>query len=460
MAFFKTNTTYETPRPSLVADFANSKRMHPAFRFTRSGSARYHGPDGAMMEAKNNQPRFDHGIPTYYQEAGQAQLTGNPGANEQARITDGNYTSKGVLLEGASTNLLTYSNDFGGGFSSGGSNPPTAGTTTAPPGLYPGQSCAYVTWAAGTYATSYGGSRAIGNSFNFSQNVPQTRSFYIRLNRQLTGDESIFVYHTGSYASHSLGTINANNSDMFYDRWVRVILTDTVTIGNGSAYLTVFLNNATINSDLTVYFANGQVENNVSTATSYIHTEASAQTRQAENLYLPRMRQQSWFNPRDWSFVCDYYTNQPAPGSASRIMYDGRDPTYLNMLGENQSASIGAFNGGTSSLLDTNDPRHPYSQSTNDLKYRDKRQFAFRCFTHEATTGNIGEGDQVSLNGIVSSRARTGLNSTKSWHNPSEIYFFPPVSVAGQASVRMGHLSYFAYYPFAITEDALGELTR
>lgn len=462
MAFYKTNTTYETPRPSLVADFANSKRMHPAFRFYRSGTARYHGHDGRMMEAQHNQPRFDHGFPTLYIEDGQSALNGNSGANEQSRITDGNYTSKGLLMEGSSTNLTLGSDDFNGGFHAGGSNPPTAaGTMTAPEGLYYGQSCAYVTWAAGSYSTGYSGSRATGDSAttSFTQNVVQTRSFYIRLSRQLTGNERFTLYYTGSYASHTVGAISVNNSDMFSDRWVRVAISDAVSAGSGGAYLTIYLNDATINSDLTVYFANGQVENATSVS-SYIPTQGSTVTRSNETLGLRSMRQQTWFNGKDWSFICDYYVNQPAPGSASRIMYDERDATYLNMLGENNGCGIGAFNGGSGASLDTNDPRHPAAGSTNDEKYRGKRQYGFRCFTHEDYPGNIGEGDQIALNGIVSNRSYSAYNSTRSWHNPDQLWFFPPVSIIGQASVRMGHLSYFAYYPFAITEAALGELTR
>ena len=56
-------SSFPTDSPSLVLDFANSRRLDPRITFTRAATgnvASYMGPDGLVKFAGPNQPRFDH----------------------------------------------------------------------------------------------------------------------------------------------------------------------------------------------------------------------------------------------------------------------------------------------------------------------------------------------------------------------------------------------------------------
>lgn len=56
-------SSYPTDSPSLVLDFANSRRLDPRITFTRAQTGNissYMGPDGLIKYAGPDQPRFDH----------------------------------------------------------------------------------------------------------------------------------------------------------------------------------------------------------------------------------------------------------------------------------------------------------------------------------------------------------------------------------------------------------------
>lgn len=73
-------------RPSLLLDFANSKQVDPRITFTRASTATYFDALGVLRIAASGVPRIDH----------------DPATGE----------CKGLLIEEARTNLLTYSEQF------------------------------------------------------------------------------------------------------------------------------------------------------------------------------------------------------------------------------------------------------------------------------------------------------------------------------------------------------------
>ena len=82
-----TANTYPTTRPSLNLDFANSATLDPRITFTRGTNATYTGSDGLVKNTAGiNSPRFDW----------------DPVTRE----------CKGLLIEEARTNILTYSSYF------------------------------------------------------------------------------------------------------------------------------------------------------------------------------------------------------------------------------------------------------------------------------------------------------------------------------------------------------------
>ena len=73
-------------RPSLLLDFANSGGVDPRITFTRASTATYYDAQGVLRTAASGVPRIDH----------------DPVTGE----------CKGLLIEEARTNLLTYSEQF------------------------------------------------------------------------------------------------------------------------------------------------------------------------------------------------------------------------------------------------------------------------------------------------------------------------------------------------------------
>lgn len=73
-------------RPSLLMDFANSRRTHPLLKCTRASAATCFGPDGKLRTVGNNVPRIDY----------------DPATGK----------CLGLWTEEARTNLLTYAEDF------------------------------------------------------------------------------------------------------------------------------------------------------------------------------------------------------------------------------------------------------------------------------------------------------------------------------------------------------------
>ena len=73
-------------RPSVLLDFANSRRVHPLIQCTRASAATCYGPDGQLRTVGANVPRIDF----------------DPATGK----------CLGLLIEDASANLLTHSNNF------------------------------------------------------------------------------------------------------------------------------------------------------------------------------------------------------------------------------------------------------------------------------------------------------------------------------------------------------------
>jgi hypothetical protein len=78
--------TLPTTKPETSLDFVNSQCIDPSYTFTRNSSGTYVGDDGLIKTAAINEPRFEFDV------------------------LSGEY--KGLLIEEARTNQLTYSNTF------------------------------------------------------------------------------------------------------------------------------------------------------------------------------------------------------------------------------------------------------------------------------------------------------------------------------------------------------------
>ncbi len=86
LALNYTTDVLPTMRPTLLLDFANSLTVDPRITFTRASTATYFDAAGVLSSAANNVPRIDYDPET--------------------------LICKGLLIEEARTNLLTYSEQF------------------------------------------------------------------------------------------------------------------------------------------------------------------------------------------------------------------------------------------------------------------------------------------------------------------------------------------------------------
>ena len=74
--------------PALASDFTGMSELPADYTFTRASQAKYFDASGVMQTALTNAPRFDH-------------------------VYDGtDWVAKGLLIEGARTNLALQSNGF------------------------------------------------------------------------------------------------------------------------------------------------------------------------------------------------------------------------------------------------------------------------------------------------------------------------------------------------------------
>lgn len=102
------STGHPTLRPSLNLDFANSKTVDPRITFTRASTATRTNAKGLIESVASGAPRIDYDP-----------VTG---------------VCKGLLIEEARTNLLTYSEDFGNADWAKTFSTVTANSVTAPDG--------------------------------------------------------------------------------------------------------------------------------------------------------------------------------------------------------------------------------------------------------------------------------------------------------------------------------------
>jgi hypothetical protein len=78
--------SYPTVRPKFDLNLVRNRSIPPEYTFTRNSSGTYVGSDGLIKTAAINEPRFEFDV------------------------LSGEY--KGLLIEEARTNQLTYSNTF------------------------------------------------------------------------------------------------------------------------------------------------------------------------------------------------------------------------------------------------------------------------------------------------------------------------------------------------------------
>jgi hypothetical protein len=240
--------TLPTTKPETSLDFVNSQCIDPSYTFTRNSSGTYVGDDGLIKTAAVNEPRFEFDV-----------LSGE---------------FKGLLIEEARTNQLTYSNTFDVAWTD--TNITRESTSNLAPD---GTNTALRVLAAQDNATIVRNS-AVGST--------NTRTFSIFL-RRVTGSGAIqFTFNGGS----TWNTI----SQPITSTWSRILVVTNTTNHRVGLRLT------TAGDSIELW--GSQLE--IGGLTSYIPTVASTVTRQPDQLVLNRT-----LNPQGAFYIESSTTTTP-----------------------------------------------------------------------------------------------------------------------------------------------------
>ncbi|UUE95347.1 phage head spike fiber domain-containing protein [Comamonas thiooxydans] len=284
-------------RPSLLLDFANSRRVDPRIQFTRASSATCFGPDGLLRTVGVGVPRID------YDPATKACL--------------------GLLIEESRTNLIRQSaGDSDKAPWNKGVNLTRVGGALAPDG----------TNSATTYSAYAVGNAYIGQSHQRAANTTYTASCYARLRSGSvpTGGGIITVdYNADGNPAEFERVILPFEGSGISSEWKRFSL----TFSNVSAYTasTYFCTDFNPGTEIDLWGCQLEVG---SFRTSYIPTTDSEVTRAADYAEISGSSFSSWYR-KDQSSVfmeASCFTARPSQARQSLSFSDGIDNNIIIKL--------------------------------------------------------------------------------------------------------------------------------
>lgn len=268
---------------SLDLYFARDKTLDPRITFTRASSGTYFDASGVLQTATTDVARFDH----------------NPATGE----------SLGLLVEGAATNLLQKSDDFGDAYWTKFDATISSNAIVAPDGTLTGDKFVEDS-GAGKFPQVYKTGVA-------ASNVTHTLSIYAK-----AGERNWIVVNNnsgfGSYrawfnlSTGTVGTVDAGITADIHDcggGWYRCeVARETAIFAAQLAAVQIApsdgMQSYTGDGTSGIYIWGAQLETG-SRASSYIKTEASTVTRAAELPVMTGGNFSSWFNASDGTFVLD-----------------------------------------------------------------------------------------------------------------------------------------------------------
>lgn len=253
-------SSYPTDSPSLVLDFANSRRLDPRITFTRAQTGNissYMGRDGLVKYAGPDEPRFDH----------------------KYNSVTGEIESLGLLIEESRTNIAKYSTDFSAAdWTKQGGHPYTSNDTTAPDGT--NTATRFSRTANDQYIWIGPGNGA--GTFTLSAWVKS-------------------VNPTGQFVMQSYSPTDGGFATTFTatNQWQRFSRTMTVTVASGF-YPCIAI---TPGEDFHVWGV--QVEAGAF-PTSYIPTNGTTVTRNIDRAYIPNCSIYDWYNASEGSVIFEH----------------------------------------------------------------------------------------------------------------------------------------------------------
>lgn len=253
--------------------------LDPRITFTRGSAATRINPSGLIELVSNDTPRFDYDPVT--------------------------LAPRGLLIEEARTNLLTYSDDWSNAAWTKQQVTISANATLSPDGT------ANADKIAEDNTTAF--HRAFQTINKAASAITYVYTVYVKAAERTTA--SVFIQDSGVFAqtdinlvtgalSNIVGTVSATNAG---NGWWRVSVSGTsgttttalcmVASNNGGSFA------GTTGSGIFVWGAQAEA---ASFATSYIPTVASTVTRNADVATMTGTNFSSWYNQSEGTMVADY----------------------------------------------------------------------------------------------------------------------------------------------------------
>lgn len=298
-------------RPTLLLDFGNSRTVDPRITFSRLSAATRVNALGVIESVPAGVPRLDHDPVT--------------------------LACKGLLIEGARTNVLLRSCEQEHAAWSKDAVTVTAGTVTAPNGLAAART---ITGNAGT-AVKRARQTVTATSLQWSYSV------YLRAGTEPTAllyamnqDDSANCRALVNFAA---GTITATAGPGVVGvvarlraaggGWWRASLSWAFAVAPTSVRPEVWLGGySSTDSTGTLHVWGAQLENSVAPS-SFIETSATALTRAAENASLTGAAFSAWYRAAEGTFVADAWFGEGVGAGEFPTIFRVNDGSANNRMG-------------------------------------------------------------------------------------------------------------------------------
>lgn len=402
------------PWASLRLNFAETASLDSSITFTRGTNATYTNSAGnVQLTAGVNDARFDYDPVT--------------------------LACKGLLIEEARTNSLTYSEQFDNAAWAKTTTTVTANATTAPDGTVTADKC--ITNNAAPYGlNSY--------FFAFTPLTKYTFSVYLKAAELTTAQIDFYTVETGDCGFSinlatgvigatfgtldSYGVTSAGNG--WYRAWAVKTTAATVTSGQVQAYRSLVTGDGTSG-----YYTWGAQLEAGAFPTSYIPTTTAAATRNADNAVMTGTNFSSWYNQTQGTLFAQvvYYAELIASAAGTNNIFVD-DSSNLNFVAirtvsnpTNPQADISVYSGGVSQV-DTAGAQPVLANTTY------KRAFAFALNNMQAYVNAVTDGGA-----ITSALMPVGVNRL----------------VIGSGSLTAMWIASISYYPTRLPNATLQALT-
>jgi hypothetical protein len=404
---------------SLDLQFASKKTLNDRvsssnlITFTRASSATYVGSDGLIKTAAVNEPRFDH----------------DPVTGE----------SLGLLKEEASTNLLTYSEEFDQSAWQKSNTTVTSNAIAAPDGT---------TTADLVLDNTVNASHSIGDdSPTLSSGIDYTFSVYAKAQDLdhcfllLYSGGGAFPIAVASYDLTNLTAASAAGTPAFSIKdaengWRRLSITETTT----SAATTraevrlsqdgVWANRNYLGSGQGIYLWGAQLEAG-SVPTSYIQTTSSAVTRAADVAEITGTNFSSFYNQSEGAV----FVEAKASGTSAVVGFDDgttAERWRVGYAGSNNSSIVVVDGGVVQTNINTSSNSTPYNQ--------------FHKLAGAIAANNLS----FAFNGTLTSDSSLSVPVVNALNLGTSI---------GVGGYLNGHIKRLAYFPTRLPDATLQNIT-